>query len=449
MRNLLRQRFNRKYVLWPMLATIALVATAFMVTEARRSDTRDLVRSVNEEQTFLADVTELLNASYEAESAQRGYILTGYDAYLAPYGSAVKTARDKIAALVARKVNMSETEAAEVELIEHSFGGKLQEMESTINMRRSGYLGSALSVLNSDVGLNHMREIREAADRLHAQRAERLGRAIREWSETENANTIISGVMTLFTLFIIMLVGLLLSREISRRAWIAAELDGQVRERTAELADLSTQLLRIGETEKAALSRELHDELGGLLVAMKLDLGALKKTLPPGEGVAQRAQRLDASIDAGIDLKRRVIENLRPTLLDNLGLFAALRWLIGEASAQSGVAIEFNASGEEPQLPADVSIAIFRVVQETLTNMLRHARASGAAIEVATQEGGMEITIRDNGVGLPADALKRSGSHGLKQMRFRMTAIGGEVDWADAPGGGTVTRVRYQPSAPA
>lgn len=446
MKRLIRHGFNRRYVLWPVLASVALVVTAFFVTEVRRSETVDLVRSVNDEQSFLVDLTELLNASYEAESAQRGYIITGHEAYIEPFDSAVKTASERIAALEKRKLSLSDTEVAELDVIEQSFSKKLKEMNSTIAMRRSGRLGTALSVLNSDAGLNYMREIREAADRLHAQRRVQLGSAIQKWNDSAITSTVIGAAMSLFTLLTIVLVGLLLSREISRRAWIAAELDSQVRERTAELAQLSAQLLRVGEMEKSALSRELHDELGGLLVAMKLDLAALKKLLPPEEGATARAQRLGDSIDAGIDLKRRVIESLRPTLLDNLGLFAALRWLAGEAATTSGVQIEFDAPREEAKLPADVSIAIFRVVQETLTNMLRHAKAARATIMITMLAGGVDITIRDDGIGLPPDALKRSGSHGLKQMRFRMAAVGGAIAWEAAPGGGTLTLVSYHPA---
>jgi signal transduction histidine kinase len=437
--------FNRRYVLWPVLACITLVIVAFFVTEARRSDTGDLVRSTYQEQFFLADLTELLNASYEAESAQRGFIITGYEAYLAPFDAAVQRAQEKIAALKQHRLGLSGGELSELDFIEERFTKKLEEMTSTIAMRRSGKLGTALSVLNSDAGLTYMREIREAADRLRDQRQAQLASAIRKWNDSVLANTLVSAAMTLFTLATIVMVGLLLSREISRRAWIATELDRQVRERTAELAELSTQLLRVGETEKAALSRELHDELGGLLVAMKLDLAALKKLLPSGDGGATRAQRLEASIDAGIDLKRRVIESLRPTLLDNLGLFAALGWLASEAGAKSGVEIQFDAPRSEPQLPADVSIAIFRVVQETLTNMLRHAKATRATIMITMLAGGVDILIHDNGVGLPADALKRSGSHGLKQMRFRMAAVGGNIQWEAPPEGGSLTRVSYQP----
>lgn len=447
MRKLIRQGFNRKYVLWPVLASIVLVLTAFYVAEVRRAETSDLVRSVNEEQDFLIDLTELLNASYEAESAQRGYIITGYPAYLDPFDSAVQLAQRKIEALRMRKPGMSAAEIAEIANIEDHFAKKLKEMNSTIAMRREGKLGAALVVLNSDAGLTYMREIREAADRLHAQRQARVGNAIEQWNESTVVSTIVSAALTLFTMLVIALVGLLLSREISRRAWVAAELDGQVRERTAELADLSAQLLRVSETEKAALSRELHDELGGLLVAMKLDLASLKKLLPQDEGIKARIQRLSTSIDDGIDLKRRVIENLRPTLLDNLGLFAALGWLAGEAAAKSGVEIGFDAPRTEPQLPAEASIAIFRVVQETLTNMLRHAHASKATIMITMLAGGVDITVSDNGIGLPDDALKRSGSHGLKQMLFRMRAVGGNVRWERAGGGGTTTHIRYQPTA--
>lgn len=443
MKALIREGFNRKYVLWPVLASIAFVVSAFFVTESRRFATRDLMLSATEEHSFLVDLMELMNASYEVESARRGYLITGYEGYLEPYESAARMARSKIADLVARSPRLSPEEASALQLIEQRLAGKLSEIETTIELRRSGSLPTALSLFNSDVGLAYMREIREAADQLRSARLERVGRAFDEWNQSVFSATLHNAVVTLFTVVVIMLLGLLMSREISRRAWVAAELDRQVTQRTAELEDLSRELMRVSEREKSLLSRELHDELGGLLVAMKLDLAALRKTLPPGGDAETRVTRLESSIDAGIDLKRRVIENLRPTLLDNLGLVPALEWLAGEASAQGDIPITVDTTGEEPTLPPEAAIAIFRVVQETVTNLLKHSRARRGSIEVDSDERQLEITIRDDGVGLPADALERNGSHGLKQMRFRMAAIGGEVSVEAVPSGGTVTRIRY------
>ncbi len=116
------------------------------------------------------------------------------------------------------------------------------------------------------------------------------------------------------------------------------ELEQQVDSRTRELAALSTHLQGVSEQEKAALSRELHDELGGLLVAARMDLSWLQQRLPTTDpGIEQRFKRIHDSLSAGVDLKRRVVEELRPTLLDNMGLFAALRWQFKETCRRTGL----------------------------------------------------------------------------------------------------------------
>lgn len=446
MKQLFRTGFNRRFVLIPVLACAALVTCAFLITEARRSVGRDLVSSVNEQQQVLVNLTDLINAAYRAESAQRGYLLTGFEDYLEPYAESTRLARERIAAVTDHFDKSGPAAADELRLIQQRLVGKLAEMDTTVEMRRTGRLPNALAIINSDVGLSYMREIQAAFDRLRAAQQQQVEEAITEWHEALRVNTLINIVMTTFTLLVLLLAGVLASREIGRREFISTELTRQVRERTLELHELSEQLMRVSEREKASLSRELHDELGSLLAAMKMDLANLKRKLKPDGDLLVPWKRLEASIDAGIDVKRRVIENLRPTLLDNLGLVAALRWQAEEACSPAGITLEIDAPEEEVPLSPDAGIAIFRAVQETFTNMLKHSRATRARMEIRNGPNGLTVKINDNGVGIAADALTRSGAHGLRQMRFRMTAIGGEVSTLKSPGGGTETSIRYRPA---
>ena len=217
------------------------------------------------------------------------------------------------------------------------------------------------------------------------------------------------------------------------------ELEHQVDERTRELTALSTHLQGVSELEKSALSRELHDELGGLLVAARMDLSWLQQRLPTSDpGIEQRFKRIHDSLSAGVDLKRRVVEELRPTLLDNMGLFAALRWQFKETCRRAGLKCTESIPESEPKFNPDAAIGVFRIAQEALTNILKHAEAKSADLAIGIEGDTFVLRVADDGKGIPPNRLQTITSHGLASMRHRITALGGSWDVRNAGGGGTV-----------
>src|SRR5579864_5559322 len=164
------------------------------------------------------------------------------------------------------------------------------------------------------------------------------------------------------------------------------ELAQLVEQRTAELSELSTHLQTVAEQEKAALSRELHDELGGLLVAARMDLSWLQERLGSNDPeVREYFARVQQALQSGVDIKRRVIESLRPTLLDNLGLVPALRWQVADYCARAGLKHVEQYPSDELRLTPQASIVVFRIVQEALTNVLKHARAHTVEVAIEVQ----------------------------------------------------------------
>jgi hypothetical protein len=125
-------------------------------------------------------------------------------------------------------------------------------------------------------------------------------------------------------------------------------------------------------------------------------------------------------------LKRRVIEDLRPTLLDNMGLFTALRWLATQSSEQAQLKLHMDGLDEDIVVPPETAIAVFRTVQEAISNVIRHARATTVHMK-ATVDERLRLAISDDGIGIPQGADRRPGAHGLRQMRFRMEAVGGDL----------------------
>jgi signal transduction histidine kinase len=211
-------------------------------------------------------------------------------------------------------------------------------------------------------------------------------------------------------------------------------------DRETELSELAANLQTMAESEKILLARQLHDELGGALVGAKMDLAWLRRRIGSTDPeVVGRWERLERALETGIAFKRRVVEQLRPTLLDNLGFYAAARWLVDETCGAAGLKAELDLPAPEPLLSKDVGIALFRVLQESLHNVTRHAHASLVTISMRMErpENVVQLSVKDNGVGLSADRLRALGSHGLGSMRHRMRAVGGQFCVHSVSGQGT------------
>jgi signal transduction histidine kinase len=222
--------------------------------------------------------------------------------------------------------------------------------------------------------------------------------------------------------------------------------------RTAELERLSMRMLAQHEDERRRLSRELHDETAQLFSAVKMELALLRDggALPDA---SVRLERSLALIDAGIRSIRRVTHDLRPTLLDDLGLLPALRSLVAEFGERSGATVELVVPASLPRLGKDAELAVFRALQEALANIAKHAGARSVRVMLGTDgTGAVLLQVRDDGRGLPQEAEPRSfepsGHMGLAGMRERIAALGGRVDLESRPGEGVTVWV-HLPAAPA
>ncbi|MFC6309522.1 sensor histidine kinase [Paraburkholderia dipogonis] len=206
-------------------------------------------------------------------------------------------------------------------------------------------------------------------------------------------------------------------------------LDQLVNERTRQLEALGWHLQAVSENEKTQLARELHDELGAILTASKMDVAWANRKLKDSEpDIADKLKRALANLDQGIALKRRIIEDMRPTVLANFGLVTALRTLADEAAQRNNWTLDLHLPADDIKLDEQTEIALFRVAQESLTNAAKYARASKVSIALQVGDGQVALHIADNGVGImPAD-LNRTHTHGLLGMRQRVAAHGGRFD---------------------
>jgi signal transduction histidine kinase len=370
----------------------------------------------------------------QAESGQRGYILLGDPAYLGPYEDAVEKLPATLQRLDAAFSSSEPTVQADVDEIAKLSRSKFAEMRETLDLYRSRGRGAATALIRSDYGQRTMSQISERVGRIQAAETYDMLDASLSWHSNRWLNLgIMSGALAA-CIFLVLLLRRLIVRYIYSKEQEAqglaerqAELEHLVKKRTEDLSDLSTQLQTVAEKERAALSRELHDELGGLLVAARMDLSWLEEKVGSADpDIKAQFKRVQDALQAGVDLKRRVVEHLRPTLLDNLGLLSALRWQVADSCGRAGLNCVEHYPSEELNLIPEASIAIFRIVQESLTNILKHAQAQNVEVFVAVVGESLVIRVGDDGVGLPADRRRTVRSHGLAAMRHRAIGLGGE-----------------------
>lgn len=216
-----------------------------------------------------------------------------------------------------------------------------------------------------------------------------------------------------------------------------ADLTRRLHARTVELARLSARMVEQHEEERRRLSRELHDETAQVFSAVKMELGVLREGVPPE--VARRIDHALALVDTGIRGIRSVVHSLRPSLLDDLGLLPALRSLTAEFTARSGLAVTLDAPAAVGPLSKDAELALFRALQEALSNVARHAGARAVGVRLREGRGALELVVEDDGRGLAAGitpaTIERPGHMGIAGMRERIGALGGAVE-AEAPAGG-------------
>ena len=424
----------------PMALLAAMVLVG--INEVGHMRSQDAVEQLAQGLTTRSDVNKLLQSMLDAETGQRGYLLTGNETYLEPYDKAVATVQTNLDSLRMQFMD-APADMQEFALLSRQISRKLAEMELSLRLRRQGNEDAWKFILNTDVGKEHMEAIRQHAQELIARSDKRLqqGREQIEQSlmlsrigiATVTAIGLLAFYMYLRQTQAVQTVNLreqeVLERERDR-------LEGLVRDRTATLSELANHLQQVREEERGHLARELHDELGALLTAAKLDVARLKSKIDAtAPDVSERLKHLTETLNSGIALKRRIIEDLRPSSLSNLGLTAALEILTREYAERAGIDVE--TSLEPVQLPDAAQLTVYRMVQEALTNIGKYAKASKVLVSVHGYPTHVAVQVRDDGVGFDPGSV-RPTSHGLAGMRHRVEAAGGRLTLTSRPGNGTL-----------
>ena len=210
-----------------------------------------------------------------------------------------------------------------------------------------------------------------------------------------------------------------------------------------QLRSLAAQIESLREGERRMIAREIHDEFGQALTGLKLDLKWLEKKISVNEGeVRERVSSMLVIVDSNIELVRRISSRLRPGVLDDLGLAAAVEWQVGEFGRKTSIDCSLSSTMLEVRYDDDMSTALFRILQEALTNVARHADATRVEVELGEQDGHLVLEVRDNGRGIEPSELHDTGSLGILSMRERALLLGGEVFIEGSRGEGTTVRVQ-------
>ncbi|MEW5968011.1 MAG: ATP-binding protein [Pseudomonadota bacterium] len=219
--------------------------------------------------------------------------------------------------------------------------------------------------------------------------------------------------------------------------------EAEIRESRAQLAALAAHVETVRERERLHLAREVHDDLGGNLTAIKIGLAWLMRHLPDeASELARRTAYLDKVVDQTIDATHRIAASLRPPALD-FGIVSAIEWMLKRFQSYTDIACEFRAPEQKIQLGPDVDIAVFRIVQEALTNVAKHAHASRVKVTLSVSRAALKLTVTDNGGGIPPGAERKGGdSFGVLGMIERATTLGGELSVAPAGRRGTRVSLR-------
>ena len=427
--------------LWTLpLAGLAAVLV-LGINEGAYHGARDALTGLGARRDAQAQIQTLLRRLIDAETGQRGYLLTGRSEYLAPYEESLKDVSATLRYLSAYYSTDAKMAALMKEISQRSLE-KLSEVGTSIQLYDAGRHEAWRSLMLTDIGREKMDLIRKLADSLLTNESARVGDARNELSATLRLSRIGVNAMAAISLlaFFLFLRQTTAFDAMQRQlaATLQAErdrLEDDVAHRTADLTELAQHLQTAREDERSRLARELHDELGALLTAAKLDTARLKRSLntmsPESDA---RLKHLNETINEGIGLKRRIIEDLRPSSLSNLGLVAALEIQAREYTARSEIKVSTELA---PVALSDAcQITVYRLVQESLTNIAKYAAASAVTVSLQRVDQRAHIAVQDNGRGFDVKA-KRGTAHGLMGMRYRVEAAGGVMRVTSAPGQGT------------
>lgn len=437
----------------PIVFPLACVAAVLLLLISEGSYWQ-AVRTLDQLGTMEAVRTRIqsLNQSVlDAETGQRGYLLTSRAEHLELFDKARQEVAETLGFLDRYYAEEAPAQAVITQLRALT-EAKLSELATTVRRRQEGKRLESAEFVLGDIGRAQMTAIRARTAELKGHEALKVAQGRSDLYRTlllSRLGMAALGAIGLLALYLYLHQAWLLRQE--QQALKDAvqlerdRLDVEVKQRTAQLTELTTHLLTAREDERNRLARNLHDELGALLTSAKLDAARIKSRLAGTAPEAlERLAHLVETLNQSIALGRSIIEDLRPSTLGNLGLVATLEILAREFAEQSGVEVECELA--PVKLGAAAELMVYRLLQEAITNISKYARASRVWVKLAARDGQVEMSVRDDGIGFDT-RVPPSSAYGLVGMRFRVEAVGGALVVVSAPGQGTQLQVTMPESS--
>lgn len=415
---------------------------------------KEQVEKIGHDRAVILSINQLKYNVYKAESAQRGYLIMQDPQYLAPYDEAIKNGRANVAELnrqfiAAGTQQNSATQEALLDKIRESLEAKALEMSITVDLVKSGKYEEAKSVVSLNKGIAETDKIIKISNDLLTIYNKSLEAAVKERSLTTSLAraSVIFGPLLL--IFLVVLVIRQLLSELADKSQLQLKLieineanQIKLNKQTELLTELALDNLADVERERHKLARELHDELGSILTATKMDISWVIKTLKEARPeIVEKLKKTSGYLDRGINFKRQIVQELHPPMIASFGFWPALKTMIEDAANRNEWQLSLIFPEGNQEINQTISLVAYRVIQETLNNCSKYAKANAVSIDILCDETTLKIEIQDNGIGMDTSLIAKSATHGIKGMTQRVIAIGGNYEISSTPDTGVHTRL--------
>lgn len=444
--------------------TIAMLVGTLLITIVSIVSTDNWILSmggqdvlVGKTRITISELNQLQTNMYKAESAQRGYLYTNGQDYVEPFNKALTDARNNVkridALIVSTTAGNEQKEQLELlKAITASLESKAAEMKITLDLVASGKMIEAKQVSALGAGTSEMKKFIDYSTKMIKNSYGTLKMREKERLQTMLLTrvSLICGAVLIIVLMTLVIKQLL--AEIATKTHLQQQViheneiyEQKLEQQTKLLRSLALDYQADVERERHKLSRELHDELGSILTATKMDVSWVMKKLKEvspvdvGTELIEKLKKTNRYIDQGINFKRQVVQELHPAMISTFGFWPALKSLIEDAVDRNHWQLTLSLPDESTQLNETISLVAYRIIQESLNNANKYAKATSMFIHIMVDEKFLKVEIEDNGIGIDIKSLNNN-THGLSGMRHRVLAIGGYFELLSEPGKGLLTR---------
>ena len=438
----------RHRVVFPLL--VLLAAAVLLVSEATYNETTSTLGGGIALTDSRLQSARLLQLLTDAEAAEYGFLSTRRDVFLTRFEQAQKELPGVQVAVMDFLVRQGPEGAAAASRVSDLSDRKFAQVARSLQQARtSGSAAAGDGAASGDAAQANQAqaEIAELRDLLNAQldKATAMQQVARvSIYDALLVNRVVVGVLTLTTLIGLFMFLWQLKRHDLARNEERGRLESEVLSRTARLTELAMHFQSVREDERAHVARELHDELGAVLTVSKLEIARARNKASQPDAIVVSLNRVIDSLDKGIALKRRIVEDLSPSSLTHLGLKIALENLCHDMSESLAVPVDLSIASF--QLSKDADLAVYRFVQEALTNIGKYASATHVTVALTVVAGHVAVEVHDDGVGFDV-LVSRAGVHGLSGMQFRAESLGGSMSVLSIPGRGSTLRIEFPQSS--